>query len=129
MQTRRRYKKKANQFVIAVRLAVDTDGFTYKKWGATQSCKRGDWLVDNDGDIYTVDGETFTQTYQNLGDGKYVKTSPIWAEVASQSGSVKTKEGQSHYKQGDYLVYNNEDGTDAYCVSADKFELMYELDK
>jgi len=26
-------------------------------------------------------------------------------------------------------VSNNEDGTDAYCISAAKFESMYELDE
>ena len=115
--------------MIAVRLEIDMDGFTYNKWGATQRCKRGDWLVDNGGDVYTIDEESFAQTYQSLGDGKYVKTTPVWAENANESGSVNTKEGQSHYKEGDYLVSNNEDGTDAYCVSAAKFESMYELDE
>jgi hypothetical protein len=42
---------------------------------------------------------------------------------------VVTKEGKSHYQSGDYLVYNNEDGTDAYCISAAKFESMYELEE
>jgi len=49
--------------------------------------------------------------------------------VATARGSVVTNEGKSFYKAGDYLVYNNEDGTDAYCISADKFESMYELDE
>ena len=57
-----------------------------------------------------------------------MKTTPIWAEKAEEAGSVVTKEGESHYQAGDYLVSNNEDGTDAYCISADKFESMYELD-
>jgi hypothetical protein len=30
---------------------------------------------------------------------------------------------------GDYLVSNNPDGTDAYSISAAKFESMYELDE
>jgi hypothetical protein len=42
---------------------------------------------------------------------------------------VNTKEGSSHYQKGDYLVYNNQDGTDSYCVSADKFESTYEPDE
>jgi hypothetical protein len=56
-----------------------------------------------------------------------VKTTPVWAERATQPGRVATKEGQSHYSAGDYLVSNNEDGTDAYCIAAAKFEAMYEL--
>jgi hypothetical protein len=129
MGTRRRYRKKADQFIVAVQLDLDTDGFTYLKWGAEQRCKRGDWLVDNEGDIYTVDSEVFAKTYRNTGPGIYVKTTPVWAEIADRPGSVITKEGESHYQAGDYLVYNNEDGTDAYCISAAKFESMYEPDE
>lgn len=129
MPDRRRYRRKADQYVVAVQLDLDTEGFTYRKWGGEQRCKRGDWLVDNDGDIYTVDGEVFARTYRQARPGAYVKTTRVWAEIATEDGSVATKEGGSHYRRGDYLVSNNEDGTDAYCVSAAKFESMYELDR
>jgi hypothetical protein len=129
MSIRRRYRKKADHFVIAIPLDLDTDGFRYQKWGGEQACKRGDWLLDNDGDIYSVDGDVFAKTYRKISPGTYVKSTPVWAEVATQAGSVVTEEGQSEYEQGDYLVYNNEDGTNAYCVSAAKFESMYELDE
>ena len=129
MGNRRRYRKKADQFVVAVQLDLDTDGFIYRKWGAEQRCQQGDWVVDNDGDHYTVGGEVFARTYRKISSGIYVKTTPIWAEVASEPGQVLTKEGASHYQAGDYLVSNNEDGTDAYCISAAKFESMYELDE
>jgi hypothetical protein len=129
MKIRRRYRKRADQFVVAVELDLETEGFSYFKWGAQQRCKRGDWLVDNGGDIYTVDREVFANTYRKVDVGKYVKTTPVWAEVAAEAGSVVTKEGKSSYEAGDYLVYNNEDGSDAYCVSAAKFESMYELDE
>jgi NADPH-dependent curcumin reductase CurA len=69
----------------------------------------------------------FEKTYRQFSPGRYVKTTPVWAEVTEESGSVATKEGESHYKAGDYLVYNNEDGSDAYCISKDKFEYMYQL--
>jgi len=129
MGNRRRYRKRTDRFVVAVQLDLDTAGFTYRKWDAEQRCKKGDWIVDNDGDIYSVDGEVFAKTYRKVNPGIYVKTTPIWAEVASQPGSVVTIEGESHYQSGDYLVSNNEDGTDAYCISAAKFESMYELDE
>lgn len=129
MGKRRRYRKKAGHYVVAIQLNLDTKGFTYRKWGAEQRCKKDDWIVDNGGDIYSVDAEVFAKTYRKTGDGTYVKTTPIWAEIATQKGSVVTKEGKSHYQSGDYLVYNNEDGTDAYCISAAKFELMYELEE
>ena len=129
MSDRKRYRKNPDQFIIAIQLELDTEGFTYQKWGAEQRCKRGDWLVDNEGDIYTIDSDVFARTYRKVDRGKYVKTTPVWAEVAEESGSVPTNEGESHYQAGDYLVYNNEDGTDAYCMSAAKFEAMYELDE
>jgi hypothetical protein len=128
MSTRRRYRKKADRVVVAVQLVLDTEGFTYRKWGGEQRCKRGDWLVNNDGDVYTVDAEIFAKTYRAVGPGCFVKTKPVWAEVAAGPGSVVTKEGESRYQAGDYLVYNNEDGSDAYCMSAAKFESMYEAD-
>lgn len=129
MTSRQRYRKKEDQSVVAVQLALDTSGFTYRKWGAEQRCKKGDWLIDNDGDIYTVDAAVFKKTYRQTGRGTYVKVTPVWAEVAASPGSVFTKEGESHYQAGDYLVFNNQDGTDTYCVSAEKFEAMYELDE
>ena len=129
MATRRRYRKKVDRFVVAVQLDLDTDGFIYRKWGAEQRCKRGDWLVDNEGDIYSVDSQVFAKTYRKVGPGRFVKTTPVWAEVATGPGSVVTKEGRSHYTAGDYLVSNNEDGTDAYCMSAARFGSMYEPDE
>ena len=129
MTPRRRYRKKADQFVVAVKLDLDTPGFTYRKWGGDQRCKPGDWLIDNQGDVYTVDAAVFAKTYRSVGPGIYVKTTPVWAEKATQPGSVATKEGRSHYSAGDYLVSNIEDGTDAYCIAAAKFESMYEPDE
>ena len=128
MATRRRYRKKPHLFVTAVQLKLATDGFVYQKWGAKQRCKQDDWLVDNDGDTYTVDREVFERTYRKLSPGVYLKTTPIWAEKATESGAIDTKEGRSHYQAGDYIVANNEDGTDAYCIGAEKFSSMYELD-
>jgi hypothetical protein len=128
MAARHRYRKKVTSFVAAVRLALDTDGFTYRKWGGVQRCKAGDWIVDNEGDIYTVDAEVFTRTYRAVSPGRYVKVTPVWAVIAEVEGTIQTKEGVSHYAPGDYLVYNDEAGTDSYCMSAEKFEAMYEPD-
>jgi hypothetical protein len=104
MDTRRRFRKKADRFVVGVQLDLDTEGFTYRKWGAEQRCKPGDWLVDNEGDVYTIDGAVFEKTYRRVSPGIYVKPVPVWAEVATEPGSVVTREGESHYQVGDYLV-------------------------
>lgn len=122
------YRKRANQAVVAIRLQLDTPGFAYSKWGGEQRCKPGDWLVDNAGDVYSVDAEVFARTYRQVGPGQYVKITPVWAEQAEEDGSVTTKEGRSHFSAGDYRVFNNADGTDTYCVTREKFEAMYEPD-
>ena len=128
MSERRRYRKKADQFVVAVPLALETEGFGYRKWGAEQRCSQGDWLVQNGDDVYTVAADVFARTYRRVAPGHYVKTTPIWAQKSGQAGSVATREGRSHYAAGDYLVSNEEDGGDAYCISAARFEAMYEQD-
>jgi hypothetical protein len=123
---RRKYVKRPDQAVVAVQLVLDDVNFTYQKWGETQRCKPGDWLVDNGGDVYTVDKDVFARTYQKVSDGLYVKTTPVWAEQANEAGKVKTMEGSTGYQAGDYLVFNQENGGDAYAVGKAKFESMYE---
>lgn len=122
----RKYVKRQTQTIIAVPLALEGSGFTYEKWGATQRCKPGDWVVNNGGDVYTVDRETFERTYKEVGAGTYVKTAPVWARRAREAGRIKTKEGSTGYAAGDYLVSNDPEGNDSYAVSAEKFAAMYE---
>jgi hypothetical protein len=125
MTGRLKYVKRPSQSVTAVQLALQTKGFTYKKWGAVQRCKARDWIVDNDGDTYTVDRESFRRTYRRVGPGMYLKKTPVWAEVAAAAGRVKTKEGSTAYKRGDFIVYNQKNGADGYAVSAKNFKRMY----
>jgi hypothetical protein len=112
--------------VTAVQLDLDTKGFTYRKWGGEQSCKPGDWIVENDGDVYTVDREVFEATYEKRGQGTYAQVSRVWAEVAGTPGAVETKEGVTHYSATAYLVSNDADGRDRWAIEADRFEEMYE---
>lgn len=128
MGERQRYRRRPGQPVVAVQLKLDTEGFKYKKWGEVQRCKANDWLVDSNGEVYTVDADSFARTYTAEGHGTYVKTGKVWAEQVAEAGRVATKEGGTNYKSGDWLVSNNEDGSDAYAVSATKFEESYELD-
>ena len=127
----RKYMPRPDRPVAAVRVAFDADGFEFRywKWGAEQRAKPGDWLVDNDGDVYTVDADVFTRTYRaakDQGPGAFVKTAPIWAARAETAGDVRTKEGSTHYEPGDYLVWNSEDDdSDRYAITADTFERLY----
>ncbi len=121
-----KYLKKTTSLVLAVRLDLETDGFTYQKWDGTQTCKAGDWIVNNDGEVYTVGCETFAHTYRAVSPGVYEKVAPVWAEVAEQPGQIATKEGVTHYQAGAYLVYNDADRKDGYAVEAETFQEMYE---
>ena len=125
MPDRRKYFKRLDQAVTAVQLALQTKGFTYRKWGATQRCKPRDWLVNNHGEVYTVDRRSFKRTYRQVRAGLYLKTTPVWAEVAQSSGRLRTKEGSSGYRRGDYIVFNDKNGNDGYVVTAKLFKRMY----
>lgn len=124
-----RYRRRPDRPVAAVRLPLDSDGLRYRKWGGEQLGKPGDWLVDNEGDVYTVDAASFERSYRRLGPGAYVKTTPVFAERAAQAGSVATREGRTHYAAGDWLVSNQADGSDAYAIAAAVFEALYEEDR
>ena len=126
MGKRRQYRRKEAADVVAVQLDLDTDGFTYRKWGGTQRCKPKDWLVNNNGDVYTIDADVFHSTYSEVRSGIYRKVVPVWAEVADSPGTIATKEGSTDYHPGDYLVFNDEEGRDGYAVSAEKFWELYD---
>jgi hypothetical protein len=133
MSVRQKYVKL--QTIVAVQLDLDTNGFSYQKWGGTQKCKRGDWLVWNGEDTYTVDQETFARTYRPTSrpgpvhrPGIYAKSSAVWAEPAKASGTIKTKEGTTDFKAGDYLVFNEPNGRDGYAIKKEKFDAMYDLE-
>jgi hypothetical protein len=125
MPRRRKYLQRSVEPVVAVRLALDTDGFSYRKWGREQRCKQGDFIVDNAGEIYTVDADSFARTYAEIARGLYRKIAPVWAEQASAAGSIETKEGATSYRAGDYLVFNEEDGSDGYAMPRSAFETSY----
>lgn len=122
----KKYRRKPGATVTAVRLDLDTEGFAYTKWGGRQSCKAGDWVVDNDGEVYTIDAESFERTYRQVSPGRYEKCGEVWAEQAAEPGSIPTKEGSTRFDAGDYLVYNEADRRDGYAMSPEKFAAMYE---
>jgi hypothetical protein len=128
MPALRRYRRRADTRVAAVRLALDTDGFSYRKWGGVQHCKPGDWLVENGDETYTVDGETFARTYRQVGLGVYEKVAPVWARQATGPGSIETLEGPTRYAAGDYLVYQDASATSGWAIDGKRFAELYEPD-
>src|SRR5688572_22097621 len=104
--TSRRYRRRPNQAVSAVQLNLETEGLRYRKWGSEQRASQGDYLVDNAGEVYTVERASFERSYREVSPGRYLKVTPIWAQRVACAGQVKTKEGVTHYVPGDYLVSN-----------------------
>ena len=122
------YRSRQLQQITAVQLRLDFAGFYYNKWNGSQNCKPGDWLVDCLGDVYTIDQDSFAETYEEVSSGRYVKRAIVWAEQAAKSGSIRTKEGSTKYSAGDWLVYNDPDREDGYAVSEEEFLRRYEPD-
>lgn len=122
----KQYKRKPGAEVLAIQIPGH---MLYKMWGDVQHGKPGDWLLQNQEEVYTVDAESFARIYRaGSGPGFYVKAAPVWATIAEVDGKVHTKEGYSDYKTGDMLVWNNPDSSDGYCMSQEKFFSLYELD-
>lgn len=126
MSVRKQYRKRPELPVIAVALDIDIEEMHYRKWGHQQTAKRGDWLVDNDGDIYTVENQYFQDHYRKIKPGQYEKVGEIWAVEAEEPGSIPTKEGSTDYNAGDYLVYDSAEGGNGYAVGRARFKRMYE---
>lgn len=124
----RTYRRRENSAVTAIQLNLDVRTFTYYKWGALQSCKSGDWLVERDGSVYTVAAESFARTYKPIGPATYVKQGVVWAAPASCDGAIPTREGETHYQQGDFLVWNDKERKDGYAIKKDVFDSLYEPD-
>ena len=112
--------------VTAIQIKLETNGLVYNKWGGEQIGKQNDWLVESStGSVYTIDDESFKKTYKMESAGRYVKFASIWVTIADHDGKVKTKEGYSEYKKGEYLVANCENGDDPYTPPYDVIQNNY----
>lgn len=115
--------------VVAVQLRFDDMvPLRYTKWDADQAAKHGDWLIaETDGrGSYTCEESVFNATYQATDvRGQYQKFGTVEAEIATEDGAVKTLEGSTSYKAGDYIVTNSTG--EQYAMSAAKFEARYRL--
>lgn len=120
------YRRRADRIVTAVQIRLDSAGIEYRKWGGPQRADPGDWLVDNEGDVYTVDAQSFASTYEQIAPGQYRKCGTVWAEEASGPGEIATREGKTSYVAGDYIVYNDQEGRDGYAIARQRFESLYE---
>jgi hypothetical protein len=58
--------------------------------------------------------------------GVYVKVQVVWARVADTDGKIRTKEGETHYRAGDVIVFNDQEEQDGYAMTAETFARLYE---
>lgn len=129
MPALKRYRRRKMTTVTAVQIALDTEGFSYKKWDDVQVARAGDWLVNNNGNVYTIDSEVFERTYTKVREGTYEKTGLIWAGQAQKAGKVRSTSGFTNYRAGDFVVFNDQDRDDGWAMSEEEFESLYELDE
>lgn len=120
------YRPREAATVLALRLALDLQCFSYEKWGGEQRARQGDWLVDKDGDVYTVTDSSFSRTYRLVRPGVYRKDAPVWAYVAESEGVVPTEEGATAYRAGDYVVYHLPGDDLGWAMGAEEFLRTYE---
>ena len=124
MSGMRRYR--TSIIIVAIQLDLETKGLDYQKWGGPQHAKAQDWIVNSNGEVYTIDAESFADTYESVGQGHYKKTAPTWAKRADKAGEVSTKEGISNYVAGDWLASNDPEGNDMYAISSETFNATFE---
>jgi hypothetical protein len=120
------FRQREERQVTAIRLNLDLEAFAYRKWGGLQKARSGDWLVERNGKVHTVNGDIFARTYRQIAPATYVKQSIVWAKPAESDGAIHTNEGETHYRKGDYLVWNDQEGRDGYAISREVFESLYE---
>lgn len=120
------YRRRQDTTVTAVQIDLETEGFTYEKWGDKQVAQAGDWLLNNNGNVYTVDAQVFEETYQEVSPGQYAKTSSVWARKAVADGQVQSTSGFTAYTAGDMIVFNTTDGTDGWAMDSQEFQRLYE---
>jgi hypothetical protein len=86
------YRRKERTHTTADRLDLDTDGFTYQKNRESRS------VVDNHGDVYTVDVNTLAYTYSEISPGVYEKTA--YGPDRRRDGAPYSPPARSHENPG-----------------------------
>ena len=124
-----KYYPKAHNTVKAMPINLPNVEVNYEKWGGAQQANQGDWLVNRGDEFYTVEQSSFNDTYRCIEGNTYLKIAPVWAEIAKENGKIKTKEGESHFSAGDYLVYNDQNKKDGYAIKNTLFNDLYSEEK
>ncbi|MGQ7787939.1 PGDYG domain-containing protein [Nesterenkonia sp. K-15-9-6] len=93
--------------------------------GAVMEAKPGDWIVDDDGQQWSVDAEVFAETYEAVSEGRYRKTGEVRARQIAQPTSLETLEGSDQLDAGDWVVQNA--SGECWGVSDARFRRRYQV--
>lgn len=120
-----KYRKKETVIAIQLNLELKDGIFEYEAWGGPQTARRGDWLINRNGEeVYTCEADVFAETYEKVSPGVYRKTAAVEADECLADCKIDTLEGQSDCKAGDFVVTNP--GGDRYPVERGIFLDIYE---
>lgn len=108
--------------VRAVQIRDDTEWTTAQ--GDVLRATAGDWWVIDGDDRWSVAGDVFEQTYEQVADDRYRKIAQVTAVPVTESVTVQTLEGIATGEPGDWLVRNP--SGEYWPVPADVFALRYE---
>lgn len=87
--------------------------------GSSLKGVRGDWLIKDGFEVWTVAQSTFTTTHQEVSPGWYKKVSPALLLLLDCDLTVESLEGPSSGAKGDILA-GGESGN-VWIMSADKW--------
>lgn len=123
----KQYERRPDGLIIAIQIRLDLEagGIAYRKWDSEQWGKRGDWLINDDGDTYTVSAENFANDYELSESGLYRNTAKVWAEEATGSGFVEIRGGTAPFVEGNMLVFSDPDRKEGQVFFYNKFNRLY----
>ncbi|MEB3335092.1 MAG: patatin-like phospholipase family protein [Cyanobacteriota bacterium] len=104
------YRERKETEVKAIRLNLELESFTYHQGDGARTGKRGDWLVECEGRVSTVDHATFNRYYKQVAPASYRKQLIVWAAPVSDG----------------VLVCMDSEGKDGDVLSPDQFQALYE---
>ena len=94
MSELKKYNRRPDATVTAVQINLALVGhqpLQYAKWGGTQTAEAGDWLVNNNGDVYTIKEDVFANTYHMVSPGVYAKIGQIYEGTSNMQLATVAK--------------------------------------
>lgn len=91
--------------------------------GATMQADPGDWMVEENGESWSVRDDIFRSSYRHLSGSQWQRSGTILARPAQPGETIDTPEGPTTAADGDWVVRGNHG--DHWPVPADVFARHY----